>query len=74
MLDIQMLRNDLDAVVAQLKSRGFDFDAISFSTLEQERKAVQTRTQELQAKRNNSSKQIGFAKSKPIAGPLGQRR
>ena len=64
MLDIQMLRNDLDAVVAQLKARGFDFDAISFSTLEQERKAVQTRTQELQAKRNNSSKQIGFAKSK----------
>ena len=45
MLDIQMLRNDLDAVVAQLKARGFDFDAISFSTLEQERKAVQTRTQ-----------------------------
>ncbi|MFM2434258.1 MAG: hypothetical protein RL063_237 [Pseudomonadota bacterium] len=64
MLDIQALRNDLDAVVAQLKSRGFDFDATSFSTLEQERKTVQTRTQELQAKRNNSSKQIGFAKSK----------
>ncbi|MCX7187432.1 MAG: serine--tRNA ligase [Methylophilales bacterium] len=64
MLDIQALRNDLDAVVAQLKARGFDFDANSFSTLEQERKTVQTRTQELQAKRNNSSKQIGIAKSK----------
>ena len=64
MLDIQALRNDLDAVVAQLKARGFDFDASSFSTLEQERKTVQTRTQELQAKRNNSSKQIGIAKSK----------
>ena len=64
MLDIQALRNDLDAVVAQLKARGFDFDATSFSTLEQERKTVQTRTQELQARRNNSSKQIGFAKSK----------
>ena len=64
MLDIQALRNDLDAVVAQLKARGFDFDASSFSSLEQERKTVQTRTQELQAKRNNSSKQIGIAKSK----------
>lgn len=64
MLDIQALRNDLDGVVSQLKKRGFDFDATQFSALEQERKAVQTRTQELQAKRNNSSKQIGIAKSK----------
>ncbi|MES2181030.1 MAG: serine--tRNA ligase [Pseudomonadota bacterium] len=64
MLDIQALRNDLDGVVGQLKKRGFDFDAATFSALEQERKAVQTRTQELQAKRNNSSKQIGIAKSK----------
>jgi seryl-tRNA synthetase len=64
MLDIQALRNDLDGVVRQLKKRGFDFDAATFSALEQERKTVQTRTQELQAKRNNSSKQIGIAKSK----------
>lgn len=64
MLDIQALRNDLDAVVAQLKRRGFEFDSAKFTGLEQERKAVQTRTQDLQAKRNNSSKQIGIAKSK----------
>jgi seryl-tRNA synthetase len=64
MLDIQALRNDLDGVVSQLKKRGFAFDSIKFTALEQERKTVQTRTQELQAKRNNSSKQIGFAKSK----------
>jgi len=64
MLDIQALRNDLDGVVSQLKKRGFDFDAAYFTTLEQERKTVQTRTQELQAKRNNTSKQIGIAKSK----------
>ncbi len=64
MLDIQALRNDLDDVVSQLKKRGFEFDAATFSELEQERKTVQTRTQELQAKRNNSSKQIGIAKSK----------
>jgi len=64
MLDIQALRNDLDGVVNQLNKRGFVFDAAEFSALEQERKAVQTRTQELQAKRNNTSKQIGIAKSK----------
>ncbi len=64
MLDIQALRNDLDGVVSQLNRRGFAFDSDAFAALEQERKAVQTRTQDLQAKRNNSSKQIGFAKSK----------
>jgi seryl-tRNA synthetase len=64
MLDIQALRTDLDLVVSQLKQRGFAFNAERFSALEQERKTVQTRTQELQSKRNTSSKQIGFAKSK----------
>jgi seryl-tRNA synthetase len=64
MLDIQALRNDLDNVVAKLKSRKFDFDTTKFTALEGERKTVQTRTQDLQAKRNNTSKQIGIAKSK----------
>ncbi len=64
MLDIQTLRNDLDTVVTQLKSRKFDFDTAKFIALETERKTVQTRTQELQAKRNSLSKQIGVAKSK----------
>ncbi|MDE0926784.1 MAG: serine--tRNA ligase [Methylophilaceae bacterium] len=64
MLDIQALRNDLDHVVTQLKSRKFDFDTAAFTALESERKAMQTRTQELQAKRNSTSKQIGIAKSK----------
>jgi len=64
MLDIQALRNDLDGVVAMLKKRGFEFDADTFTRLENERKLVQTRTQDLQAKRNTTSKQIGIAKSK----------
>lgn len=64
MLDIQALRNDLDAVVAALKKRGFDFDTAGFLALEQLRKTVQTRTQDLQAKRNNASKSIGIAKAK----------
>lgn len=64
MLDIQALRNDLDSVVTQLKSRKFEFDTAKFTALETERKTVQTRTQDFQAKRNAASKQIGVAKSK----------
>lgn len=64
MLDIQQLRNDLDYVVARLEARKFDFPTEVFKALEAERKTVQTRTQELQAKRNSTSKQIGIAKSK----------
>ena len=64
MLDIQLLRNDLQGTAQRLKARGFDLDIPRFQELEQERKGVQMRTQELQAKRNQSSKQIGIAKSK----------
>lgn len=64
MLDIQQLRNDLDAVVAKLAARKFDFPKNQFIALEAERKTIQTATETLQAKRNNASKQIGIAKSK----------
>jgi seryl-tRNA synthetase len=64
MLDLQLLRNDLENVVQRLAARGFALDMRSFQELEQERKTVQIRTQELQAKRNQTSKQIGVAKSK----------
>jgi seryl-tRNA synthetase len=64
MLDVQLLRNDLDQVAARLATRGFKLDKEAFAALEQERKQVQTRTQELQARRNAASKQIGIAKAK----------
>jgi seryl-tRNA synthetase len=64
MLDIQQLRNDLDAVAERLASRGYTLDTEAFAGLEAERKALQTRMQELQAKRNVTSKQIGEAKRK----------
>ena len=64
MLDIQQLRNDLDNVAARLKARKFDFPIDVFKALEAERKTIQTNTENLQAKRNAASKQIGFAKSK----------
>ncbi len=64
MLDIQALRNDLAGLTARLATRGFVLDTAKFEQLEGERKVIQTRTQELQAKRNSASKQIGIAKSK----------
>jgi len=64
MLDIQTLRNDLAGVAARLATRGFVLDTAKFEQLEAGRKTIQTRTQELQAKRNSSSKLIGQAKAK----------
>ncbi len=62
MLDIQLLRNNTDDVAARLATRGFEFDAAAFTALENERKSLQTRTQDLQARRNALSKQVGEAK------------
>ena len=64
MLDIQLLRKDLPAAVAGLKRRGFDFDEAAFRALEDERKTLQARTEELQARRNALSRQIGILKGK----------
>ena len=64
MLDIQLLRNDLEGVAQRLLTRGFELDVNQFQALEQDRKTIQTRTQELQAKRNQTSKLIGQAKAK----------
>jgi seryl-tRNA synthetase len=64
MLDVQLFRNDLEFVIAGLKKRGFAFYPQNYSELEARRKAVQTKTQELQSERNSSSKAIGQAKAK----------
>ena len=65
MLDISLLRRDLDGVVERLNRRKDPqpfLDVERFSALEVERKAIQTRTEELQARRNSLSKQIGQLK------------
>jgi seryl-tRNA synthetase len=72
MLDITLLRKDLASVIARLETRKtaqafLNVDA--FRALEAERKTIQTRTEELQARRNSLSKQIGQLKAK---GPAGQ--
>jgi seryl-tRNA synthetase len=64
MIDIQLLRKDIDAVAARLATRKFVLDVTTFNTLENERKHLQMRTEELQAKRNSLSKQVGMLKGK----------
>lgn len=64
MLDIQVLRKDLQGVAVTLSQRKFVLDTALFERLETERKDLQTRTQELQAKRNQGSKAIGAAKGR----------
>jgi seryl-tRNA synthetase len=71
MLDINLFRHDLAAVAAGLGKRGAVLDAAGFEALEARRKDIQTRAQDLQARRNALSKQIGIAKGKGTdAAPL----
>ena len=67
MLDIALLRRDLSQVIARLQTRKNPqvfLNESAFTSLENERKTLQTRTEELQAKRNSLSKQIGQLKAK----------
>ncbi|HEX6364280.1 MAG TPA: serine--tRNA ligase [Albitalea sp.] len=67
MLDINLLRRDLPGVIARLEKRRSPqpfLDVDRFQALEAERKTLQTRTEELQARRNALSRQIGQAKAK----------
>jgi seryl-tRNA synthetase len=64
MIDIQLLRKDIDGVAARLAARKFQLDIAAFNAMEAERKQIQTRTEELQGKRNTLSKQIGMLKGK----------
>jgi len=64
MLDLQLLRTNLDAIAARLADRGFTLDRDTFLALEAERRASQGRAQELQASRNAHAKKIGQAKAK----------
>ncbi len=63
MLDAALLRNDLAGVAEKLAGRGYQLDITTFQTLEERRKALQIRTQELQQQRKSRSKAIGQAKA-----------
>ena len=64
MLDSKLLRGQLQEVADRLASRGFSLDVARIESLEERRKAVQTRTEQLQAERNARSKSIGQAKAR----------
>lgn len=64
MLDSKYLRQDIAEAAARLAKRGFELDVDAINALEEQRKALQTKTQELQSERNSRSKAIGQAKAK----------
>ncbi len=64
MLDSKLLRQDLEQTAARLAARGYELDTATVSALEEKRKTLQVKTQELQSERNSSSKAIGQAKAK----------
>jgi seryl-tRNA synthetase len=64
MIDIQTLRKDISLVASALAKRGYTLDVAQFTELESQRKTLQSRSEELQAKRNSMSKSIGILKAK----------
>jgi len=64
MLDAKQLRTDLANIATQLEKRGYTLDTESLTALEEQRKAIQVKTQELQNERNTRSKSIGQAKAR----------
>jgi seryl-tRNA synthetase len=63
MLDLKLLRNDLDAVAQKLALKKYQLDTELFTQLESQRKSLQVETENLQSQRNTKSKMIGKAKA-----------
>lgn len=64
MLDPKLLRSDIQLVATQLRRRGMKLDGAHYQELENRRKSLQIRTEELRQQRNDSSRAIGQAKAK----------
>ena len=64
MIDPKYLRGDIQTAAANLARRGYALDVAKISGLEEQRKALQTKMQDLQNLRNTRSKAIGQAKAK----------
>ncbi|HET7763491.1 MAG TPA: serine--tRNA ligase [Burkholderiales bacterium] len=64
MIDVQLLRTEIDAVAKRLATRGYVLDVAAFGALEEKRRQVQTATEQLQSQRNALAKQVGQAKAK----------
>jgi seryl-tRNA synthetase len=77
MLDAKYLRSEIEQTAATLEKRGYKLDVVTFNGLEEKRKTLQMRTQELQNERNVRSKSIGKAKAsgqdiEPLLAEVGQ--
>ena len=64
MIDIQLLRSDIDALAKRLATRGYTLDIAGFKALEEARRRAQSTTEQLQAERNALARQVGQAKAK----------
>lgn len=62
MLDLKILRTEIESVAAQLRTRGYELDVARLRALEAQRKSIQVKTEELQSSRNQKSKLIGQKK------------
>ncbi len=63
MLDPKYLRTELEEAKVRLAGRGFELDVATIQSLEEQRKSLQIRTEQLQNDRNVRSKSIGKAKA-----------
>lgn len=63
MLDPKLVRSSINKIAEQLKKRGFIVDVDKFNRLEERRKNLQVKMQELQNERNVRSKEVGLAKA-----------
>ena len=64
MLDPQLIRNELDSIAKAIEKRGASIDINRIKKIEEKRKAIQVKTESLQAERNLISKEIGELKAK----------
>ncbi len=62
MIDYKLIRNQLDTVNTALAKRGVSLDAEQWEALESRRKSIQTRTENLQAERNQGAREVGVLK------------
>ena len=62
MLDVKLLRNSIDEVASSLERKGYEFNSVYWSDLEDQRKILQSDTESLQSKLNTLSKEIGELK------------
>ena len=64
MIDVQLLRTEIEVVAKRLATRGYTLDISGFRALEEKRREIQTTTEQLQSQRNALAKQVGQAKAK----------